>query len=168
MIEAILWLVINTYFESNIEPLPAQIATVQVVMNRADWKPENVKAVIIKRKQFSWTDDPSKMKLAQGIISSGKLPDEMIPLVRVVYKAITVPFYERTIWTHYQIPGVSQRWGCWTGGVKTKIFPGSGHIFCGDLDVVKPGNTPAYIKKRAKLRAWRKRKELSDNDRGGC
>ena len=167
MIEAVLWLAINLYHEARSEPVEAQVAVVHVVMNRADWNPENVKTVIMKRKQFSWTSNRSKMKLAQGIISSGKLPDEMIPLIRVIYKAINVPFYERPNWTHYQVPGSSQNWTCWPGGVTTTTFPGSGHVFCGDLDVVKPGQKPVYIKKRARRRVWREGKE-SRREIGGC
>jgi hypothetical protein len=167
MIEAVLWLVINLYHEARGEPLPAQIATVQVVMTRAGWSSENVPGVIQARKQFSWTRNKNKLKQARRIVSSGSLPCEMKPLIRVVYKAINVPFYKRTKWTHYQVPGYSQKWTCWPGGVTTTIFAGSGHIFCGDIDVVKPGETPAYIKKRVKRRVWRKEKE-SRIGTGGC
>ena len=166
MIEVVLWLVINLYHEASGEPVEAQVAVVQCCYSRADWKPENVPGVIQARKQFSWTGNKNKLKQAREIVSSGRLPDKMKPLVRVVYKAINVPFYQRPVWTHYQVPGVSQRWICWPGGVTTKIFPGSGHIFCGDLDVVKPGQIPAYIEKRAKRRAWRKERELKQTERG--
>lgn len=167
MIEAVLWLVINLYHEARSEPVEAQVAVVYVVMIRAGWNSENVPGVIQARKQFSWTGDKNKLKQASEIVSSGRLPDKMKPLIRVVYKAINVPFYDRPNWTHYQVPGSSRNWTCWPGGVTTTVFDGSGHIFCGDLDVVKPGRTPEYVKKRAKRRAWREEKE-SRREIGDC
>lgn len=167
MIEAILWLVINLYHEARGEPLEAQVAVVQVVMARAGWEAKNVPGVIQARKQFSWTADTKKLKQAKKIVKTASLPKEMNGLVSVVYKAINVPFYKRPVWTHYQVPGSSRKWSCWPGGVTTTVFPGSGHVFCGDLDVVKPGQTPAYIKERAKRRPWREKRE-SRREIGGC
>lgn len=167
MIEAILWLVINLYHEARGEPVEAQVAVVYVCLHRAEWKTENIRSIILMRKQFSWTTDRAKVVEAKQIIREGRLPDRMKSLVRVVYKAIAVPFYERPRLSHYQVPGSSTTWTCWPGGVTTVTFPGSGHVFCGDIDVIEPGETPEYIKKRASRRAWRKTRE-KQIEQGGC
>lgn len=167
MIEAILWLAINLYHEASGEPVEAQIAVVHVCLYRAEWKSENVRSVILRRKQFSWTSDRRKRAEAKQLVREGRVPDRMKSLVRVVYRALSVPFYERPRLSHYQVPGSSKTWTCYPGGVTTIVFPGSGHVFCEDMDVVRPGRTPEYIKKRAKRRAWRERKEKR-TEVGGC
>lgn len=167
MIEAILWLTINLYHEARGEPVEAQIAVVHVCLYRAGWKPENVRSVILKRKQFTWTSDRRKRSEAKQLVREGRVPDRMKSLVSVVYRALSVPFYERPKLSHYQVPGSSNTWTCWPGGITTVTFPGSGHVFCGDVDVVRPGKIPEYIKKCAKRRVWQKKKEKRI-EIGGC
>ena len=167
MIEAVLWLVINLYHEARVEPVEAQIAVVQVCLRRANWMPENVSSVIQRPYQFSWTADRKKLAEARQLVIKSKVPGRMKKLVRVVYRALSVPFYDRPIQTHYQIPGSSKKWTCWPGGVTTKTFPGSGHVFCGDMDVVRPGRMPKYIRRRAEHRAWREKKSKRI-EIGGC
>jgi len=52
---ALLCLASNLFFESRGEPLVGQIAVANVTLNRAQYRPDQVCAVVLKRKQFSWT-----------------------------------------------------------------------------------------------------------------
>ena len=165
MIEAILWLVINLYHEARGEPIEAQIAVACATLNRAGWKLENVPDVIQAQKQFSWTSDRRKMAQARQLVREYRIPEEMKGLLKIARKALNTPHYNRTALTHYKAITATSTWGCWPGGVTTTVFPGSGHIFCGDKDVVKPGATPAYIGQRALRRKARAKREL---DIGGC
>ena len=59
MIEAVLCLALNVYFEARSEPINAQFAVAEVTMNRvnSDAYPDTVCEVVWQRKQFSWTHD---------------------------------------------------------------------------------------------------------------
>lgn len=166
--EAILWLVINLYYEAVGEPIESQKAIVHVVMNRADWDLKKVPFVIRKPYQFSWTSDPHKLKKAQKIIKDQRVPKNMKNLMGVVYQAIYIPFYERPSWDHYKAITSKSTWGCYPGGYSFTIFPGSGHVFCNSKDVVKPGNVPSYFQKRKEHRKWRKSKRSRLLDYDNC
>lgn len=59
MIEAVLCLALNVYFEARSEPINSQFAVAEVTMNRvkSDAYPDTVCEVVWQRKQFSWTHD---------------------------------------------------------------------------------------------------------------
>lgn len=55
---AVVCLALNLYHEARSEPIDGQFAVAQVVLNRADRKPERVCEVVQASKQFSWTIKP--------------------------------------------------------------------------------------------------------------
>ncbi len=59
MIEAVLCLALNVYFEARSEPINSQFAVAEVTMNRVQSGkyPDTVCEVVWQRKQFSWTHD---------------------------------------------------------------------------------------------------------------
>ena len=59
MIEAVLCLALNVYFEARSEPINSQFAVAEVTMNRvkSNAYPDSVCEVVWQRKQFSWTHD---------------------------------------------------------------------------------------------------------------
>lgn len=168
MLEGILWLVINLFYEANGEPEEAQLAVVVVVLNRADWDLEKVPAVVQKHRQFSWALDKTKLATAKRLVKDQEIPESMKNLVRIVYKALNLPFFKRPDWDHYKAITRTASWGCYPGGRTTVIIPGSGHVFCNTVDVVKPGRIPSYFKSRKKRRAWRAKKAGKETDHGGC
>lgn len=52
---ALVCLALNIYHEARGEPHSGQLAVAMVTMNRAEWEPANVCAVVYQRGQFSWT-----------------------------------------------------------------------------------------------------------------
>jgi N-acetylmuramoyl-L-alanine amidase len=69
--EAILWLALNVYHEGRCQEQLAQVAIAHVVLNRAQKSNLPIKEVVLKPKQFSWTekytyfpDDPGAFKKA--------------------------------------------------------------------------------------------------------
>lgn len=55
-LETLLWLSLNVYFESRSDPPLAQIAVAHVTLNRMKQSGESAKYIVLKNKQFSWTN----------------------------------------------------------------------------------------------------------------
>ena len=54
IIEAMLWLALNIYFEARNQPVKGQLAVAHVTLNRANQKDKSVKEVVLEPGQFSW------------------------------------------------------------------------------------------------------------------
>ena len=54
MIETILWLALNVYWEARNQPIEGQEAIVHVTLNRMEEKGKTAKEIITQRHQFSW------------------------------------------------------------------------------------------------------------------
>lgn len=55
LLEGLLWLTLNVYYEARSEPLVGQVAVVMVTLNRANEKNLTIKDVVKEPYQFSWT-----------------------------------------------------------------------------------------------------------------
>jgi spore germination cell wall hydrolase CwlJ-like protein len=77
MITALACLTANIYFEARGETIIGQNAVAQVTMNRAGRNPSNVCKVVIKSKQFSWTNDAVGSIYGVAYIKSAYTPKDI-------------------------------------------------------------------------------------------
>lgn len=54
LMEGILWLALNIYFEARNQPIEGQYAVAHVTLNRASQTKRSIKAVVLEPGQFSW------------------------------------------------------------------------------------------------------------------
>lgn len=54
LMEGLLWLALNIYFEARNQPLQGQYAVAHVTLNRAARTGKSIKAVVLEPGQFSW------------------------------------------------------------------------------------------------------------------
>ena len=54
LMEGILWLALNIYFEARNQPIEGQYAVAHVTLNRAAQTKRSIKAVVLEPGQFSW------------------------------------------------------------------------------------------------------------------
>ena len=75
---AIMCLALNVYWESRGEPTSGQHAVAQVTLNRADWNNEKVCEVVLKRKQFSWTNGLVAKRGGHSYLKKAGLPTDLM------------------------------------------------------------------------------------------
>ena len=129
MIEAVLWLALNIYFESRNEPLQGQIAVAEVTLNRvaSPHYPDTVKEVVTQKGErvcsFSWycdgkSDRPKEKKAWENSVFLAKIMlDEYTEKDRVTCVGETALFFHATSVSPYWLSDVS------------KIKQIGGHIF---------------------------------------
>lgn len=71
VMEGILWLALNIYFEARNQSLEGQYAVAHVTLNRAEITGKSIKAVVLEPGQFSWVRQ-------QGV--TWKTPVKRIPI----------------------------------------------------------------------------------------
>lgn len=155
---SILLFYVCLFFEVNTEPFESQMAAAHAILNRAGGDQSKIVKIVFTPKHFSWTSDPVKLREAKKIMRTGILPARMNAMRRRAFAWLGDK--QRGPWTHwqgvYQLSGKEKpTWTCYRGGITTYIPHGSAHVYCGDKDVVIPGETPRYIIKREKRRIWR-------------
>lgn len=111
MLEALLCLSLNIYFEARSEPIQGQIAVAEVTLNRvaSNKFPDNICAVVLQENsqgcQFSWwcdskSDEPKEHNSFQTAKSLAKLMIEEGEYISVVGKEAT----------HYHTEDISPYW----------------------------------------------------------
>ena len=105
LIESIVWMTLNVYFEARGEPLRGKMDIVHVVHNRARLRKQTIKEVITASKQFSWVNPDAKV---QDIMSNEGLVMDLIRCAKAVYLAEQERLHweDRGMIDHYFNPGV--------------------------------------------------------------
>jgi spore germination cell wall hydrolase CwlJ-like protein len=137
-LEGLLWLTFNIYHESRGEPFKGQLAVAHVTLQRANGELKNVRSVVSKPYQFSWTwlyngkRDKKLFRQATWYSNNFVLPKKMYPSFGTAILSIFIKdknkckFYRRLDYHR-------SSWGC----LDWKTIKGSEHVFCKGKDVIK-------------------------------
>lgn len=122
VIEGILWLALNIYFEARNQPVKGQYAVAHVTLNRANQKDKSIKEVVLEPGQFSWVQKRHRKMEAIQIPVHEKEAFNKAVQVAVLSYITTDPTNGAT---HYHATYVRPKWAT---KLKYKIKIGE-HIF---------------------------------------
>lgn len=84
LLESIVWMTLNVYFEGRGESVRGQMDIVHVVHNRSELRNLSIKGVITQSKQFSWVNKDASV---QRLVNNTSLVYDMIRCLKSVYLA---------------------------------------------------------------------------------
>lgn len=122
VIEAMLWLALNIYFEARNQPVKGQLAVAHVTLNRANQKDKSVKEVVLEPGQFSWVR--KRHRRLQAVEIPVHERDAFNKAVQVAVLSYITPDPTNGA-THYHATYVRPKWAA---KLKYKIQIGE-HIF---------------------------------------
>ena len=122
LMEGILWLALNIYFEARNQPVKGQYAVAHVTLNRAAQDNKSIKEVVLEPGQFSWVKNKHRNMRASKICVGEK--DAFSKAVQVALSAYVTPDPTNGA-THYHASYVRPKWA---SKLKRKTKIGQ-HIF---------------------------------------
>lgn len=122
LMEGILWLALNIYFEARNQPVKGQYAIAHVTLNRAAQDNKSIKEVVLEPGQFSWVKNKHRNMRASKIYVGEK--DAFSKAVQVALSAYVTPDPTNGA-THYHASYVRPKWA---SKLKRKTKIGQ-HIF---------------------------------------
>lgn len=122
LMEGILWLALNIYFEARNQPVKGQYAVAHVTLNRAAQDNKSIKEVVLEPGQFSWVKNKHRNMRASKIYVGEK--DAFSKAVQVALSAYVTPDPTNGA-THYHASYVRPKWA---SKLKRKTKIGQ-HIF---------------------------------------
>ena len=122
LMEGILWLALNIYFEARNQPVKGQYAVAHVTLNRAAQDNKSIKEVVLEPGQFSWVKNKHRNMRASKIYVGEK--DAFSKAVQVALSAYVTPDPTNGA-THYHASYVRPKWA---SKLKRKTRIGQ-HIF---------------------------------------
>ena len=122
LMEGILWLALNIYFEARNQPVKGQYAVAHVTLNRAAQVNKSIKEVVLEPGQFSWVKNKHRNMRASKIYVGEK--DAFSKAVQVALSAYVTPDPTNGA-THYHASYVRPKWA---SKLKRKTRIGQ-HIF---------------------------------------
>lgn len=122
LMEGILWLALNIYFEARNQPVKGQYAIAHVTLNRAAQDNKSIKEVVLEPGQFSWVKNKHRNMRASKIYVGEK--DAFSKAVQVALSAYVTPDPTNGA-THYHASYVRPKWA---SKLKRKTRIGQ-HIF---------------------------------------
>lgn len=122
LMEGILWLALNIYFEARNQPVKGQYAVAHVTLNRAAQDNKSIKEVVLEPGQFSWVKNKHRNMRASKIYVGEK--DAFGKAVQVALSAYVTPDPTNGA-THYHASYVRPKWA---SKLKRKTKIGQ-HIF---------------------------------------
>lgn len=122
LMEGILWLALNIYFEARNQPVKGQYAVAHVTLNRAAQDNKSIKEVVLEPGQFSWVKNKHRNMRASKVYVGEK--DAFGKAVQVALSAYIIPDPTNGA-THYHASYVRPKWA---SKLKRKTKIGQ-HIF---------------------------------------
>lgn len=122
LMEGILWLALNIYFEARNQPVKGQYAVAHVTLNRAAQDNKSIKEVVLEPGQFSWVKNKHRNMRASKIYVGEK--DAFGKAVQIALSAYVTPDPTNGA-THYHASYVRPKWA---SKLKRKTKIGQ-HIF---------------------------------------
>lgn len=122
LMEGILWLALNIYFEARNQPVKGQYAVAHVTLNRAAQGNKSIKEVVLEPGQFSWVKNNHRNMRASKIYVGEK--DAFSKAVQIALSAYVTPDPTNGA-THYHASYVRPKWA---SKLKRKTKIGQ-HIF---------------------------------------